>query len=78
MSYYLNTKNWELSNEPTEGSKKISTPLVFALMPILGGLFVVFLPAIGFAVPGYYAVMAIRKALEAKRNDGHMSAAPSR
>lgn len=58
--YYLNLGKWELVPMPSEGGilpgspqdayVRVSTPLALALTPVLGGLFVIFLPVIGFVL----------------------------
>ncbi len=64
--YYWNAKAWSIAAIPAPGGvlpggaqeKYLRVPLlaVFLLMPLLGGLFVVFLPFIGFAL-FFYAIV---------------------
>ncbi len=61
--YYWNPKAWSVTPIPDEGGMlpggpsdsyvKVSILVALALMPIVGGLFVVFLPFIGFALTFY-------------------------
>ncbi len=61
--YYWNARNWSITPVPRPGGLlpggprdrylKVPTLAALMLMPILGGLFVVFLPAIGFALVAY-------------------------
>ena len=58
--YYWNLRNWSITPIPRPGGflpggprdrfLKVPTLAVLMLMPILGGLFVVFLPVIGFVL----------------------------
>ena len=58
--YYWNPRNWSITPIPRPGGflpggprdrfLKVPTLAVLLLMPILGGLFVVFLPVIGFVL----------------------------
>ncbi len=64
--YYWNARAWSIAAIPAPGGllpgtvqdKYLRVPLlaVFLLMPLLGGLFVVFLPFIGFAL-FFYAIV---------------------
>lgn len=61
--YYWNPKKWSvtpvakdgdvLPGEAGEKFVKVSLPLAIAAAPVLGGLFVVFLPFIGFGLTAY-------------------------
>lgn len=61
--YYWNPRSWEVEVVPQEGGKlqgvhgsryvKVPFPLLFLIVPVLGGLFLVFLPLIGFALFAY-------------------------
>ena len=61
--YYWSPRNWSITPIPRPGGLlpggpgdrylKIPTLAALVLMPILGGLFVVFLPVIGFALVAY-------------------------
>jgi len=63
--YYWNARHWAITLVPEEGGtlpgranehfRSISWVAALLLAPILGGLFVVFLPFIGFAMLGGYA-----------------------
>jgi hypothetical protein len=58
--HYFNARTWEMVPIATDGGRlpggsgdrylRLSTPLVFLLTPILGLLFVVFMPLIGFVL----------------------------
>ena len=49
MEYYLDAKNWkvELLDAPRPGLTRIPPVAALALAPIIGGIFVVFMPAMG-------------------------------
>lgn len=50
---YWNPKTWSLSHTPTSPHDwKMPLPVALFAMAAMGGLFVVFLPAIGFWVTG--------------------------
>ncbi len=61
--YYWNPRRWSITpiprprgflpGGPEERYLKVPALAVLALMPLLGGLFVVFLPVIGFALVAY-------------------------
>jgi hypothetical protein len=61
--YYWNPRNWEVEVVASEGGKlkgasdakymKLPFPLLFVVVPLLGALFLMFLPLIGFALFGY-------------------------
>lgn len=61
--FYLNIQRWELVPVPKGGGSlpggskdeylRIATPAALLLTPILGGLFVVFLPVIGFVLTAH-------------------------
>ncbi len=67
--YYWNAGKWEMvpverSGDALPGSRsdrylRIPLPLVFLLLPLMGGLFVVFLPFIGFALTAQAAALPI-------------------
>jgi len=48
--FYFNTKEWKLYVNPLciTNSVRVPTPLVLVIAPLLGGLFVVYLPFLGF------------------------------
>ncbi len=66
--YYWNPGGWKVEVVPPEGGTlpgaakasyvKVPFPLVLALVPILGALFLIFLPLIGFAL---FALAIFRK-----------------
>lgn len=73
--YYWNPRNWEVEVVPSEGGRlqavgaryvKLPFPLLFVVVPLLGALFLVFLPFIGFALFGY----AIAKKVSATMKRG--------
>jgi hypothetical protein len=61
--YYWNASNWEVEVVPSEGgrlkgqadAKYVKVPFLalFAIVPLLGALFLMFLPFIGFALFAY-------------------------
>lgn len=67
--YYWNPRNWEVEVVPQEGARlqgvhgtsylKVPFPLLFVIIPLLGALFLVFLPLIGFALFGYAIVKKV-------------------
>ncbi len=80
--YYWNPRAWSVTPIPDEGSMlpggsadhyvKIPILAALALMPLVGGLFVVFLPFIGFALT-FYAI-ARKLAGGAKRRAEELAA----
>jgi hypothetical protein len=59
--YYWNPRSWKVEVVPSEGGKlpaegasyvKLPFPLLFVVVPLLGALFLMFLPLIGFALLG--------------------------
>ncbi|HET8542437.1 MAG TPA: hypothetical protein VFL83_21365 [Anaeromyxobacter sp.] len=67
--YYWNPRNWEVEVVASEGGRlkgpadakyvKLPFPLLFVVVPVLGALFLVFLPLIGFALFGWAIVKKI-------------------
>ena len=61
--YYWNTRSWEVETVPAEGGRlraadgaryvKVPFPALFVIVPLLGALFLMFLPFIGFALFAY-------------------------
>ena len=61
--YYWNASNWEVEVIPNEGGKlkgganaryvKVPFPALFVIVPLLGALFLMFLPFVGFALFAY-------------------------
>jgi hypothetical protein len=61
--YYWNTRSWEVETVPNEGGRlratdgaryvKVPFPALFVIVPLLGALFLMFLPFIGFALFAY-------------------------
>jgi hypothetical protein len=61
--YYWNASNWEVEVVPSEGGRlkggsnakyvKVPFPALFVIVPLLGALFLMFLPFIGFALFAY-------------------------
>jgi hypothetical protein len=61
--YYWNARSWEVEVVPNEGGKlkggtgakyvKVPFPVLFVIVPLLGALFLMFLPFIGFALFAY-------------------------
>jgi len=67
--YYWNPRRWEVEVVPSEGGRlkgasdakyvKVPFPLLFVVVPLLGALFLMFLPLIGFALFGYAIVKKV-------------------
>ncbi len=67
--YYWNPRNWEVEVVASEGGRlkgaadakyaKLPFPLLFVVVPLLGALFLMFLPLIGFALFGYAIVKKV-------------------
>ncbi len=67
--YYWNTSNWEVEVVSAEGGRlkamdgaryvKVPFLALFAIVPLLGALFLMFLPLIGFALFGYAIVKKV-------------------
>jgi hypothetical protein len=61
--YYWNVRSWEVEVVPNEGGRlkggpsatyvKVPFPLLFVVVPLLGALFLMFLPFVGFALFAY-------------------------
>lgn len=61
--YYWNVRSWEVEVVPDEGGAlkgaaaaryvKVPFPALFVIVPLLGALFLMFLPMIGFAMFAY-------------------------
>jgi len=64
--YYYSARHWAVEVVPSEGGRlpgdvashyvKIPFPALFVVVPLLGALFLMFLPMIGFAMLGYAIV----------------------
>jgi hypothetical protein len=67
--YYWNPRSWEVEVVPSEGGRlkgpegakyvKVPFPALFVIVPLLGALFLMFLPFIGFALFGYAIVKKV-------------------
>ncbi len=67
--YYWNPRKWEVEVVPQEGGRlkgaaearyvKLPFPVLFVVVPLLGALFLMFLPLIGFALFGYAIVKKV-------------------
>jgi hypothetical protein len=66
--YYWNPRSWAVEVVPSEGGRlpessaayvKVAFPLLFVIVPVLGALFLMFLPLIGFALFGYAIVRKV-------------------
>ena len=67
--YYWNPRRWEVEVVASEGGKlrgapnanyvKVPFPLLFVVVPLLGALFLMFLPVIGFALFGWAIVKKV-------------------
>ena len=77
--YYLSKSNWEifpvardgekLPGGPSEHYVKLNTAAALALMPVLGGLMVVFLPFIGLFLTAKTAVGSVTGAFQRSAQD---------
>jgi hypothetical protein len=67
--YYWNPTSWEVEVDSEEGGRlkgspetsyvKVPFPLLFVIVPVLGGIFIIFLPLIGFALFAYAVVKKV-------------------
>src|SRR5574341_1544889 len=67
--YYWNVGKWEVIPVEKDGGRlpggpkdrylKVPTPALLLLLPVVGGLFVVFLPITGFVLVAYAAAMKV-------------------
>ncbi|BDG06862.1 hypothetical protein [Anaeromyxobacter oryzae] len=66
--YYWNPRSWEVEVIPTEGGRlpaegakyvKVPFPMLFVIVPVLGALFLMFLPLIGFALLAHAIVKKV-------------------
>lgn len=67
--YYWNPRAWEVEVIPAEGGRlngaegasyvKVPFPLLLLIVPVLGALFLMFLPFIGFAMIGHALVRKV-------------------
>jgi hypothetical protein len=67
--YYWNPRNWEVEVVPSEGGRlkgpadasylKVPFLALFVIVPVLGALFLMFLPFIGFALFAYAIVKKV-------------------
>src|SRR5512140_1746587 len=67
--YYWNPRSWAVEVVPPEGGRlagatdtklvKVPFPLLFVIVPLLGALFLMFLPLIGFALFGHAIVAKV-------------------
>ncbi len=67
--YYWSPRSWEVEVVPQEGGRlkgapdakyvKVPFPLLFVIVPVLGGLFLIFLPFAGFALFAYAVVKKV-------------------
>jgi hypothetical protein len=67
--YYWNPRNWEVEVVAPEGGRlkgaadakyvKVPFPALFVIVPVLGALFLMFLPLIGFALFAYAVVKKV-------------------
>ncbi len=69
MSYYYDPKNWSFS--PTPPGIKVPLVAVLVGMPLIGALFVVFLPVIGFWVTGHAIIKRSGEWLAKKALERH-------
>jgi hypothetical protein len=66
--YYWNPRSWAVEVVPPEGGRlpgegarfvKVPFPALFVIVPLLGALFLMFLPFIGFALLGHAIVKRV-------------------
>ena len=84
--YYWNPRSWEVEVVPTEGGKlkgaanagyvKLPFPVLFVVVPLLGALFLMFLPLIGFAMFGYAIVKKVTGGVKAGATELASTVAP--
>ena len=77
--YYLSKSNWEIFPVERDGQRlpgpvaehyvKLPTAAAFLLMPVLGGLMVVFLPFIGLALAAQAAVRPLTGMFQSSARD---------
>ena len=77
--YYLSKSNWEIFPIARDGQKlpgsasehyvEVPTAAALALMPVLGGLMVVFLPFIGLYMPGKAVLSPVGKMFNRSAKD---------
>ncbi len=80
--YYWNMRSWSVVDVPKEGGLlpggaetrylAVPWPLLLVLLPVMGGLFVVFLPLIGFALTIH--ALAARLAGGLRKSTGDLAA----
>lgn len=86
--YYWNPRSWEVEVVPQEGGRlrgaqgakyvKLPFPLLFLVVPLLGALFLIFLPLIGFALFGYAIVKKATGTLKQGATELASTVAPGR
>lgn len=84
--YYWNPRNWEVEVVPPEGGRlkgapeakyvKLPFPLLFVVVPLLGALFLVFLPLIGFALFGHAIVKKVTGSVKRSAKELASTVAP--
>ena len=77
--YYFDSKSWEFTMIRNEGGtlpgpanrtfRRVPLPLLLMAAPLLGGLFVMFLPLIGFVMAIGYGLRAASRGLRALGSD---------
>jgi hypothetical protein len=76
--YYLNLSRWHLEPVENDGGKlpagkgewlRVNTVAALALVPVLGGLFLMFLPFIGFALAIQAAAMPVVRLFKTSAGD---------
>src|SRR6266540_1377177 len=77
--YYWNTSNWEVETIPPEGgrlkamdsAKYVKVPFLalFLIVPLLGALFLMFLPFIGFALFAYAIAKKVTGSVKQSANE---------
>ena len=56
---YINIDTWEMSDARNGRCVRIPIPMMAVVAPLLGGLFVLFLPFIGFVILAGFASSAL-------------------
>ncbi len=84
--YYWNPRSWAVSVVPNEGGRlegtgeasylKLPFPVLFVVVPLLGALFLMFLPLVGFALFGYAIVKKVTGGVKQTATDFAATMAP--
>ncbi len=84
--YYWNPRKWEVEVVASEGGRlkgaadaryvKLPFPVLFVVIPLLGALFLMFLPLVGFALFGYAIVKKVTGGVKAGATELASTMAP--